>query len=62
MAIPLANSSSVSNDGMRLAFDEAAGQSDVLVRLEVMPNAIGFIPLHGSDGASSINWSVLVVP
>ncbi len=61
-AIPLANSSSVSDGGMRLTFNEPANQSDVLVRFEVMPNAVGFIPLRVSDGTDSINWSVLVVP
>ena len=61
-AIPLANSSSVTDNGMRLTFDEAANQSDVLIRFEVMPNAIGFVPLHVSDGSDTVNISVLVVP
>jgi hypothetical protein len=61
-SVPLANSSSVSNDGMRLSFEAAPGQSDILVRFELMPNAIGFVPLHVSDGTDSIDWSLLVVP
>lgn len=61
-AVPLANSSSISNDGMRLTFTEAAKQPDVLVRFELMPNTFGFVPLRVSDGADTIDWSVLVVP
>jgi hypothetical protein len=61
-SVPLADSSTVNNDGTRLTFNEAASQSDVLVRFELMPNAVGFVPLHVSDGAESIDWSVLVVP
>ena len=60
--IPAANNSSLSEHGMRLTFNEAANQPDVLVRFELAPNAIGFVPLHISDGTDTINWSVLVVP
>ena len=60
--VPSANSSSVSDDGMRLTFNEAANQSNVLVRFQVAPNAIGLIPLHVSDGTDAVDWSMLVVP
>ena len=60
--IPIANSSSVTNDGMRLTFIDAANQPDVLVRFQLKPSAVGFIPLRVSDGTDTINWSVLVVP
>jgi hypothetical protein len=61
-SVPLANTSSVSNDGMSLTFNAVPDQSDVLVRFELMPNAVGFIPMHVSDGTDSIDWSLLVVP
>ncbi|MGD0103027.1 MAG: hypothetical protein ABSC06_03200 [Rhodopila sp.] len=62
-SVPLANSSSsVSDAGMRLTFNEAANQPDVLVRFELMPNAVGLVPLHVSDGSDTIDWSILVVP
>jgi hypothetical protein len=61
-SIPLANGSSLSEDGIRLTFNEPAYQSDVSIRLELMPSAVGFVPLHVSDGTDSIDWSVLVVP
>jgi hypothetical protein len=57
--VPLADSSSVTDDGIRLTYSEAANQSDVLVRFEVSPNAIGLIPLQVSDGTDTINWSML---
>lgn len=58
---PVANRSSVTNDGMRLAFTDTANQSDVPVRFQRKPSAVGFIPLRVSDGTDTINWSVLVV-
>ncbi len=60
--VPLANSSSVSDNGIRLTFTDAANQSDTLVRFELMPNVVGFVPLHLSDGTNTIDWSMLVVP
>ncbi|MDQ2762707.1 MAG: hypothetical protein M3Y22_04230 [Pseudomonadota bacterium] len=60
--VPLANNSSVTDDGMRLAFTDAANQSDILARFQLKPSAVGFIPLHLSDGTDTIDWSVLVVP
>ncbi len=61
-SIPLANASSVTDSGIRLSFTEPSGQHDVLVRFELLPNAVGFIPLHVSDGTDTIDWSMLVVP
>jgi hypothetical protein len=61
-SIPLANSSTISDRGMRLEFNKAANQSDVLVRFQVMPNAVGSIPPRVSDVTDAIGWTVLVVP
>ena len=61
-SIPLANTSSVTDNGMRLSFTEPPDQHDVLVRFQVMPEAIGIVPLHVSDGTETVNWSMLVVP
>jgi len=61
-SVPLANSSSISEDGMRLTFGEPADQREALVRFEVKPNTIGRIPLRVSDRSDTVDWSILVVP
>ena len=61
-SIPLADSSRVTDGGMRLMFSPVADKPEALVRFELMPSAVGIIPLHVSDGTDTVNWSMLVVP
>lgn len=59
---PIADSSIVSDNGVRMTFNEAADQHDALIRIGLAPDALGLIPLHLSDGTESIDWYMLVVP
>jgi hypothetical protein len=61
-SVPLADVSRVSDHGMRLAFAAMPGRPEVLVRLELMPSAVGLVPLQVSDGTDLVEWSMLVVP
>jgi hypothetical protein len=61
-AVPLPDRSMLSDTGVWLSFEEEAGQHDVLVRLEISPNAVGLVPMHLSDGSDRIDWPMLVVP
>ncbi len=60
--VPPPDGTSVTDNGIRLTYNEPANQQDVLVRFEAAPNAIGLVPLTVSDGAQTIDWHVLVVP
>jgi hypothetical protein len=61
-SIPLAEASRVSERGISLTFTPVPDTPEMLIRLELMPNAVGFIPLHVSNGTDSVVWSPLVVP
>jgi hypothetical protein len=61
-SVPLADTSRLSDGGMRLMFTPVADKPEVLVRLELTPSAVGIIPLHVSDGSDSVDWSLLVAP
>ena len=61
-ATPVPDHTSVADDGTWLTFDQEPGQHDVLVRFDVMPTALGFVPMHVSDGTDSVDWSMFVVP
>jgi hypothetical protein len=61
-SIPLADTSRISDDGMRLTFLPLDDSPEVLVRFELMPSAVGIIPLQVSEGSDTVNWSLLVVP
>lgn len=61
-ATPRPNHSSVGDAGAWLTFSETAGQQDALLRFEMSPSTVGFIPMHLSDGNDTIDWTMLVVP
>ena len=61
-SIPLPEASRVSGRGISLTFTAVPDSPEVLVRLELMPSAVGFVPLYVGDGTDSVEWSPLVVP
>jgi hypothetical protein len=61
-AVPFADSSSVSDDGMDLRFTIQPRQSDALVRLQLQPEAVGLVRLHASAGSARVDWTMFVVP
>jgi hypothetical protein len=61
-AVPLPDRSMLSDLGLWLSFNGEAGQHDVLIRLELSPNAVGLVPMHLSNGLDQVDWSMLVVP
>lgn len=61
-SIPLADSTRLSDGGMRLTFSAVPDKSEVLVRFELRPTEVGIRPLRVSDGTESLHWSLLVVP
>jgi hypothetical protein len=61
-SIPIAESSRVSNDGMRLTFSSLPESPEVLVRFELSPSAVGMVPLYVSEGTDFVSCSLLVVP
>ncbi len=61
-ATPVPDHTEVSDDGNWLAFDPRTDQHDVLVRFDVAPTALGFVPMRVSDGTDAVNWSMFVMP
>jgi hypothetical protein len=61
-SVPLADASRASDHGIGLAFAAVPDRPQLLVRLELMPSAVGLVPLQVSDGTDSVEWSMLVVP
>jgi hypothetical protein len=60
--MPRPDDVTLSKDGNWLTFDTEPGQQEVLVRLNVSPTFVGFVPMHISDGTESIDWTIFVVP
>jgi hypothetical protein len=61
-ATPIPDHTSTSDAGVWLTFDELGGQHDALVRLDLMPVAVGPVPMEITDGTDTVKWSMLVVP
>jgi hypothetical protein len=61
-SIPVAESSTVSRDGLSLRFVVQPNQPDALIRLDLQPNALGPVSLQADDGDSRVTWSVFVAP
>jgi hypothetical protein len=60
--VPLPSQSILGDAGVWLSFEREARQHDVLIRFEVVPDAVGLVPMHLSDGTDQVDWSMLVVP
>ncbi|WP_428486186.1 hypothetical protein [Rhodopila sp.] len=61
-ATPLPEHASIGDAGVWLTFNERADQHDALVRFDLSPTALGFIPMQVSDGSNTVKWTMLVVP
>lgn len=61
-SIPAADSSTVSKDGLNLRFVVQPNQPDALIRLDLLPNALGPVSLRADDGDRQVTWSAFVAP
>jgi hypothetical protein len=61
-ATPVPDHTSVSDAGIWLTFEEPPGQHNALVRFDVAPNAVGWIPMQITDGTDTVSWTMLVLP
>jgi hypothetical protein len=61
-SIPVAESSTVSRDGLSLRFVVQPYQPDALIRLDLQPDALGPVSLRADDGDRTVIWSAFVAP
>jgi hypothetical protein len=60
--VPLAESSTVNRDGLSLHFVIQPNQPDALIRLELLPTALGVVRLQAAADGKHVAWSVFVAP
>ena len=60
--VPIAESSTVSQNGIQLRFTVQPNQPDALIRLDLLPAALGRVQLEADAGAQHVQWSAFVVP
>jgi len=60
--VPLSESSTVGQDGITLRFTVQPNQPDALIRLDLLPTALGRVRLQADAGAQHVEWSAFVVP